>query len=355
MTREWSVREGKVSDLGAQATLFNECFGKEKDEATFRWKYTDNPDGPAICRVACDPAGEVVGSYAYMPRRFRRDGLPVVLMQASDAMTTLTWRGRRIFSGLDDIVCEAAGESGHDWAFAYSGRLSFRGFLRNGWKCLGYARLFRCRFKSRRSLLRLGRVGPLVAAVAAPILDVGLGWKCRRRLAEVGTLARIDRFDDGVDDLFDATCPAIGLVGERSAEWLNWRYVDTPTKRQECFGLWREGKLDGYFVAEFHDGNGFLVDHLARTAEDLALLLEVFTAMAWGRGMEEATALHFDHHPVTDVLLRLGYKRPFGQREFRDVFPWIVRSCHAASPDMDLQMERWHVSDGDRDAEHMSV
>src|SRR5437870_2800762 len=98
----WTVRAAGPGDEAAQAALFNTCFRKDKDAATFAWKYRGNPDGPAIGRVACDGEGRVVGGYSYMPRRFLRDGRPVALMQASDAMTLPEWQGRGIFTGLDD-------------------------------------------------------------------------------------------------------------------------------------------------------------------------------------------------------------------------------------------------------------
>src|SRR5678816_3752048 len=120
-----------------------------------------------------------------MPRRFLRDGQPVVLMQASDAMTDDAWRGRGIFTGLDQLVAAQAGEQGIRMAFAYSGRQSLSGFLRNGWRIIGHASMYRRSFRHRRALLRVPRVGR-VAALAAPTLDAYSSWKDRRRLPAPG-------------------------------------------------------------------------------------------------------------------------------------------------------------------------
>jgi hypothetical protein len=355
--RRWTVREATPSDRADQARLFNTCFGKDKGADTFAWKYDRNPDGPAVSRVACDEQGRIVGGYSYMPRRFLCDGRPVVLMQASDAMTMPEWRGQGIFSGLDDIVCAACGEDGIRLAWAYSGRLSLNGFLRNGWKLIGHAPLWRYRFRSRPGLLRLGRLGPLASSVA-PLLDVYLGWRSRRRFGaarEQVELRRLERFEPDVDELFSACAPRVGLVGVRSAEWLNWRYVDNPTSRQQAFGLYRGGQLVGYVVAEFHDGHAFLVDHLARDEADRLALLGGFTAAAHAQGMAEATALQFSHDPTVRPLLSLGYRRAHGDLPFRARFPFIVRTCRSDAAGEDLDMARWRLSDGDRDAEHIST
>jgi hypothetical protein len=356
MTEEvWTARETTPADADDWARLFNSCFGKQKDAATFRWKYLDNPHGPAVARVATDAGGRVVGAYAYLPRRFRLSGQPVTLMQAVDAMTEPDWRGRGIFTGLDDIVCEASGVAGVPWAFAYSGRRSLKGFLSNGWQQIGTAALWRCTFAHRSGARRMGRLAPL-GTLLAPVMDVLVGWRHRARLSDGADqlLVRLDRFDASVDELFEAAAPRTGLVGERSAAWLNWRYVDNPTGRQECFAIQDDGHLAGYLVAEWHDGRGYLVDHMARDAVTRRLLVTAFTALSWRRGMEEATTLLFDHHPSVAHLPALGYRVGRRRQPFADVFPFIVRRCRDDAPYAAESMTRWRLADGDRDAEHMS-
>lgn len=358
MTRSWSWRAAGPDDYEEQARLFNTCFRKDKGPETFRWKYGENPHGTALSLVACDAAGRIVGGYSYVPRRFRRDGGSVVLMQASDAMVDPSARRQGIFTGLDDIVCEQSGERGIPWAYAYSGRLSYTGFLGNGWQAIGHAPVLRYRFRSRRGLLRLGRCGPL-AARAAPLLD--RAWRRRdRRLSvhddDVAALTRVQRFDQAFDALFERCVPALGLIGERDAAWLNWRYVDTPSRRQECWALRSPDgrRVVGWLVGEFVDGNAYLVDHLAEDDAVRARLLAAFTTLAHHRGMQEATAMLFEHHPAVPALLALGWQAPRRRKEFRDIYPWIVRACGESADPIDLAMTRWHLADGDRDAEHMS-
>lgn len=356
--RAWTWREAGTADREDQCRLFNACFRKDKQVDTFVWKYELNPHGPAVSRVAVNAEGRVVGAYSYVPRRFRRDGERIMLMQASDAMVASEARRQGIFTGLDDVVCEASGEQGIPWAFAYSGRLSYNGFLGNGWKDIGRASPYRYRFRAERGLRRLGRIGPL-AALAAPLLDRAWARRDSQRFAGISPgLARVDRFDEAVDALCEAATPARGLWGERDAAWLNWRYVDCPTGRQECYVLPEDapdGPLAGYLVAEFHAGHAFLVDHVATTPEARRELLLGFTVMGHQRGMHEATALLFDHHPSAAVLTELGWTRPRPDKLFRDMFPFIVRACRSDAGPEDEDIRRWHLADGDRDAEHMSA
>ena len=360
----WIAREATPADHADHARLFNACFRKQKDERTFAWKYDDNPDGPAIARVAVEAPGaptagaagapgRVAGAYAYMPRRFVRDGRPNVLMQASDAMTDEGWRGRGIFTGLDQLVASEAGRRGVSLAFAYSGRLSLNGFLRNGWRIIGHAWMYRRHFRHRPGLLRVPRVGP-AAALLAPLLDAWAARADRRRLPAEGAeeLRRIERFDAGVGRLFASAAPRVGLVGVRDERWLNWRYVDTPSRRHECYGLYRGDRLRGYVVAELAGSQAHLIDHLAEDGDARLALLAGFTAWARRRGLDEATALLFPHDAAVPVLGELGWRAPLRRKPFRDIFPFIVRACRSDAPVDDFTMTRWHLADGDRDAEH---
>ncbi|GJM22227.1 MAG: hypothetical protein DHS20C15_21420 [Planctomycetota bacterium] len=357
--RRWTWRDAEPRDLPAQASLFNRCFRKDKQVDTFEWKYRANPHGAALSLVALNEQEEIVGGYSYMPRRFRVNGERVVLMQASDAMVDTSARRQGIFTGLDDLVAERCGEQGVAAAFAYSGRLSYNGFLGNGWRDIGQAPLFRYRFRAERSLRRRGRLGPLLAQ-AAPLLDAS--WRKRdaaraaRWSAARQLLQPIERFDEGADELFEATVPERGLIGERDAAWLNWRYIDSPGKRQVCFGLpARDGRgLDGWLVAEFVGGHAYLVDHLARHDGVRTALLTAFTALAHERGVHEATALLFEHHPSAAPLRELGYATATRRKLFRDMFPYIVRLCRDDADPSHLDIDRWLLADGDRDAEHMS-
>jgi hypothetical protein len=144
----------------------------------------------------------------------------------------------------------------------------------------------------------------------------------------------------------------VGLVGVRDARWLNWRYVDTPSRRHECYGLWRGDRLVAYVVAELADGQAQLIDHVAEDGDARATVLAGFTALARERGLDEASALLFPHDAAVPALAELGWRGPLRHKPFRDIFPFIVRACRADAAPEDFTMTRWHLADGDRDAEH---
>lgn len=107
-------------------------------------------------------------------------------------------------------------------------------------------------------------------------------------------------------------------------------------------------------MAEFVGGHAYLVDHLARHDGVRRALLTGFTALAHERGVHEATALLFEHHPSVPPLQELGYAAATRRKLFRDMFPYIVRLCRDDADPAYHQIDRWLLADGDRDAEHMS-
>ena len=205
----------------------------------------------------------------------------------------------------------------------------------------------------------------MLKATGEGLFDHFAGWRAAEPLRIAARRAeweRIERFDDSVDELFERCAPRTGLVGVRSARWLNWRYVDTPSRRQECYGIRRGGRLAGYVVCEWFGGHGFLVDLMAEDTDVQGALLAGFVIQSKMRGCEEATALVCEHHPAVVDLRVLGFRADRRRKPWRDVYPFIVRKCGlppmgpaAAPPEADRDLGRWHLADGDRDAEHMSA
>jgi hypothetical protein len=104
---------------------------------------------------------------------------------------------------------------------------------------------------------------------------------------------RIDRLDAGFDLFFDRVAPRYGLLVERQARWLEWRYLRCPDGGYRFYRVDRGDRLVGWGVARA-DGARLLLgdalfdpDHL----EGVSTLLRAITADAGGApGTAAATA-----------------------------------------------------------------
>lgn len=354
-----SVRVAAAADAERLIGLFNEAFRKTKDARTARWKYFDSPHGQSTTLLAEGPNGEPAGAYSYVYRRFTWRGQPVEIAQASDAMVHPSFRKRGIFTGLDDLCAEAAGRRGVPACFATAGRQSHHGFLKNGWREIGPYRTWIALFDTRRSLAR--RFGG-AAALLSPLVGPALALAGKKPKSDLGAhrATPIARFDARVTALFDATKSRLPVVGVRDADWLNWRYVDTPTRKHRAFGITRGDAFVGYVVTEDGADNGYVVDLLGldAAAEDAALRAGL--ADLRGRGLPLAY-VQASRCPVLEDLFARNGLFPHPKRQpFRFVTPFIVRTFatppefQVPGADVLLDPTTWYILDGDRDVEHMS-
>jgi GNAT superfamily N-acetyltransferase len=354
-----TVRTAGKADAERLIGLFNEAFRKAKDARTAHWKYFDSPHGVSTTLLAEGPRGEPAGAYSYVYRRFTYRGAPVEIAQASDAMVSPSFRKRGIFTGLDDECAETAGRRGVPACFATAGRQSHHGFLKNGWREIGPYRTWIALFDTRRSLAR--RFGG-ASALLAPFVAVGLAVGGKRPRLELGGHAVLPtpRFDDRFTALFEATKARLPLVGVRDAAWLNWRYVDTPTRKHRAFAILRGDALVGYVVTEDGEKNGYVVDLLGQdeAAEDAALRAGLADLRA--RGLPLAYVQAPRCPPLERLFARNGLFPHPKRQPFRFVTPFIVRTFptppHVRVPGQKVLLDpaSWYILDGDRDVEHMS-
>jgi hypothetical protein len=298
----------------------------------------------------------VVGGYSYVPRRFRRDGVPLVLMQASDAMTVPEWQGRGIFTGLDDLVCAEAGGRACPGPSPTAGASRSRGFLRNGWQLIGHAPVWRLRFRSRRSLGARAAGAGCWAAGAGAGRAPRLGARRRLPAGAAAQVERLARFEAEADELSAACVPARGLFGERRrgvAQLALRRQPHAPAGVLRAAAAGAPGRLAGGGVRAEATPSSWTTWRATRQAR--ARALAAFAALARERGMEEATALLFEHHPACRAG-GAGLRPPsFAPQGLPGYVSLHRAGLPADSPQEDLAIDRWHLADGDRDAEHMSA
>jgi len=353
----FSIRRAGEDDCEALIGLFNRAFTKQKDASTARWKYRESPHGESRTYLAEDE-GVSGGAYSYVYRKMTWNGVPFIGTQASDAMVDVAFRKRGIFTTLDDECARACGEEGVPVCFATAGRQSMHGFLKNGWKEIGTYQTYLA-VLDPAGLLRGKLPGPLASLGGAL---VGGLLRLTGRMKTLGvspefTTRPIDRFDDRFDDLWERAKDRLPLAGVRDSGFLNWRFIDTPTKKHHSVQVERDGRLAGYVVFEWSFGRGYVVDLLGEdeAAEDAALQAALIALRD-----EKNPMAFFSTLPcaVTEALLRRNklFAHP-KKKAFRNATPFIVRVLRddlTPGPQTLLDPREWYVLDGDRDVEHMS-
>ncbi|MXW01738.1 MAG: GNAT family N-acetyltransferase [Holophagales bacterium] len=231
----YRIRGYRPGDEAAILELFRESFGNVLSPERWRWRYVDNPGGGPRISLAFAPGGELVCQYCAYPVRWRglSPAVPAVGHQVGDTMTRRS--ARAVGRGPTSLLART---SRHFYLTHCNGRVAFNyGFN------TGNITKFSTRYVGAhvvedvpyRELPQEARLG-------------GRGLFGRRY--ELRRIAELSEIGAGFDDLLDRVGDRYGLMVERSAEYLRWRYLGCPDERLELVAAYRRGRLAGWVAAK---------------------------------------------------------------------------------------------------------
>lgn len=237
-SESYRVREYRPGDESQILPIFEGSFFVPRSRERWSWEYTENPYGNLNISEAFAADGQLVAHYAGFPVRFRLPGgaEPVVALHIGDTMTLPGVRhvGRGPTSLLGRTVR-------HFYARFCQGRVAFNyGFN------TGNIQRFSMAFVGAQRLEDLPfHVLPLPAP-ALTTQPVGLrrllpesgGWQCQR----------MDDFDPRFDELFARVAAGYGMLVERDARYLSWRYHRQPGNDYRVYACLHRGRLVGWGV-----------------------------------------------------------------------------------------------------------
>jgi GNAT superfamily N-acetyltransferase len=347
-------------DRAEQARLFNACFKKRVRAEDLLWRYDRSPHGGSVSLLSRPPQGDGISGYACNPRRVRHFGDPaseVLIGETGDVMTHPAWRKRGIFSSLDRRAMELTAGLGWRGVFGLPNRHSAQIFLELGWNQVGSLRphsfLFGSGPKARAERAKSGRLAGWLTPWAA--------FNCRRRRAALERRAArdvevvpISRFPSEVADLSLEVERQFPFMVHRDSTYLDWRFVQSPSGLHRPYGLYRQGRLQGYVVVQLPrepGGLSFLVDLLAPDPAVAAAALAAGLQQLQQAGAALAQATAIDGSAWAGLLAEAGFLPPHPRQELIVIFyahdpehP-VVRAGQVASS--------WYLTDGDRDDETM--
>ncbi len=228
------VRAYREGDEEGILQLFQTSFHVERSLERWRWEYRENPYGDLRITEAFAPDGSLVAHYAGYPVFFvdATVGAPrrFPALQIGDTMTAAAFRhvGRGPTSLLGRSVR-------HFYAHYCAGRVAFNyGFntgniQRFSMRFVRAERLEDCPY---RVLLKDAFRGEEIRGFGK------LGWR----------IERVRHFDTRFDELFARVRRAYGLLIERDARYLEWRYATCPGSEYFTYALFRFGRLVGWSV-----------------------------------------------------------------------------------------------------------
>jgi hypothetical protein len=304
----------------------------------FTWWFDRNPGGEGIVSLAVD-GGEVVGVAAMSFFTTRLDGVDTRLAIPVNVATDARYRGRGVFSTLEERNEAAAAEAGSPLTVTFPNAKSYPIFMKRlGWVDLPrlrlWARPLRAAGVVRYALGRPGERGGI--RPASPEARTLHGLEVRP----------VDRFGDEMDALGERAAAGYGSHFTRDAAYFNWRYLDSP-RDYRCFGAHRGDELVGVAVVghTFKHGvsAGFLADLVAAPEDTQVLRALVTRAGAEVRGGADALVVLPPRAPAhRRALARAGFAPSNKKLRF------IGKPLHEGVR-IDESADAWHFTLGDFD------
>ncbi len=230
----YRFRSYRPGDEQAILDLFRDSFRSDLCLKHWAWKYHHNPRGGPRISLAFSPGGELVCQYCAYPVRWH--GLPPTSPadshQVGDTMTRRS--ARAVGRGPTSLLARAAR---HFYLVNCKGRVAFNyGFntgniLKFSNRFLNVRQVEEAPYRELPPAARLGRSARL----------------CRRY--DLRRITERSEVDAAFDALFERVSDRYGLLVERSAEYLRWRYLDCPAEGPELIAAYRRGRLAAWVAA----------------------------------------------------------------------------------------------------------
>ncbi len=318
-------------------------------EGRYGWLYGE---GSARDWLLQDDEAVVIGSVGLMRRAFRVRNRSVTAGQAVDMNVDQAHRSLGPALQLQRKALEASDEQGLLFVYGVCDRRSQLVLQRIGYRLLGdvgrWAKPLRSEFFLPSSI-RNRKLRRCVGNVVDTALFYTSKERCCRS-SRSGRLEIVDRYDERFDALFERVAGSFPLLGERSAEFLNWRFADAPDIRYRAVTLSGEGdELRGYLVYQSQGTVAHVADFLYETPQDLAVLLREFLLIARRRGRHSAVVESLVPQPVADLLRRFGFlPRPSN-------WPLLVYTPKATQPEWQdeglFDLDNWYFTRADVDTD----
>jgi GNAT superfamily N-acetyltransferase len=318
----------------------------------FCWFYRDNPLGEAqgfLLAASSEPSAEPVGCCGLGDRILYIDGQPHRAGLLADFAVD---RGHRTVRPALVIQRALSDYSKHafDLTYGFPNESAVGVLQRVGFPVLGrmgrYVRVLRYASIVHRYLFSapLAAVGGSLIDALAKVSETGRVAMHSDRMS----LTWLSDVDSRFDTLWEAARIQHGCIGDRSQQFLRWRFARRPGLPAAFATLVDRpgGGIAAYAaVVEKEAGVALVADFLARSHGELRTLFERLFPELRRRGFKTAVTFFLGSHAVARTLTSSGFS-------FRQSAKFVVSgagSSGAIEARTVAEPQRWYLTEADRD------
>jgi hypothetical protein len=317
-----------------------------------RWLYEQNPRGPATTYLSLVAEDEtVVGCATYFPRHVLVHGKDTRAGVLCDFAVDKHHRIAGAAIAVQRGLAKTSWPSQFRFLFGFPNEGSVAVCKRVGYKVVGstttWVKPLRSGYK-----VRTFTPAPFMVKPAAAIVDAGLSVVDKTLGALIGGASPVEELDvpdQRFDRLWERARPSRGVLGERTRDYLEWRYTRFTTHKHWFFCMTKDDgrELAGYVAYSLEDNHAILQDLFCENFEEAADALLIALAQHLRQKNVWSIVLSYLGPSIFgERLARLGFfKRP-GERV-------MVVYLDAALPDAEkreiLDPANWFMLDGELD------
>jgi hypothetical protein len=317
------------------------------DSRRFSWLYENNPHGRARAWIAHDADDDtIIGISAAFPRRIYVDGKDRLSWVLGDFCINNAYR--TLGPALSLQRASLADADSAEVAFCYDFPSKAMTAVYKRLQVTSFGRMIRLAkpLRSDRKMKELTK-SPTFSRALSFGGNLLLRLSQQRNRADCDLQLSLHDRDcgDEFSDLARSIGSRYGVCIQRSAEYLNWRYVNSPLYRYELITVRRAGALLGYAVFLQEGEDAMLVD-LFGAAEDavLSALVVHGVALMMTRGVQTLSAGVVESHPWRGLLEHHGFRA-------REVSPMMIYASSGSEFCAGIKKQQtWLLMQGDRDS-----
>jgi GNAT superfamily N-acetyltransferase len=349
--RRWTVQDGDEKDYPGILSLRKIVFGemeKDKLEPRFwKWEFMEAPDGKGFIYLVRD-GEKIIAHFADIPRRFSINGGTVLATVSLDLMVHPDYRREGLFMAMGKYGARRVKRESVLFMMTFPIRPeTIRGLIKIGWEKVVPLPVIVRPIRFSAILDRYLRFKPLsliLGGVAAGAYFLLFAWRQGKKPGGI-RIEEVNRLDGAFDDFLEDASRLFPAMGIRTRQYLNWRYVQHPTRRYTICRAVEKGKMRGYIVLRKVELLGFnstaIVDLLALDEGALHALVEKGVQHSRAAAADLLSFMVPKTHPYYRSLKRGGFLRS------PKAFTFMIFS-HAKEKNLP-RLDGWYVTWGDTD------
>ena len=316
------------------------------DGRRFDWLYKNNPEGVARTWLAMDTeTGRLVGTAAAFPRRCYLGQSEISVWVFGDFCFDAQYRSLGPALQLQRACLRALESDSRAFSYDFPSAGMLAVYKRLGFDVtvtmIRLARLLRVDRKVRE-VINIPAAERVVSTVGNTLLRFVSANTVPDRSVELHHHQGLcgEEFTMLAEEQRGRT----GMCIQRSAKYLNWRYVNNPLTHYGFLTARRHGILKGYAVWTEAGKDAFVVDLFGENdpAVVKGLLSEVVSYLV-ERGVMTLSVWLNDSHPWLSWYSEMGFRE-------RDFVPMVCIPGPALGNSVDVRSAKWFLMQGDRDS-----